>query len=335
MNLYSLCLGEAGIFVFYGTKTRKEFVIFTIFKGGFAMSSIRTDLASEAKALWEESAQSTSTLEGIVAHEEDQEGYHISHIQILNDKGAHALGKPLGNYISLDLPTASPQQDHKTPANLLAQQIDSLLPKDKKAPVLVVGLGNRRMTSDALGSCALQHLLVTRHLVSGLPAHFGTFRPVSALATGVLGDTGLESGEIIQALVAEFQPACVIAIDALASRSVDRLFQSVQVSDTGIVPGSGVGNHRVPLNRDTLGIPVLALGVPTVVDAATLTGDILQKAGKDCTLPSPILAEASRLFVTPRDVDALLQYSAKLLGLGLSLALHADVPPADIQAFLS
>lgn len=147
------------------------------------------------------------------------------------------------------------------------------------------------------------YTLVTRHLVEQVPEQFGAFRPVSALAAGVLGTTGMESGELISAVVEKTLPACVLAVDALASRSLRRVGRTVQLSDTGIVPGSGVGNHRMALNRETLGVPVIAIGVPTVVDAATLACDLLSEAGREDLDPAALSGAGENLIVTPREVD--------------------------------
>ena len=155
------------------------------------------------------------------------------------------------------------------------------------------------------------------------------------MAAGVMGDTGLESGEVISALVKATKPACVIAVDALASRSVKRLFHTVQLTDTGIVPGSGVGNHRMALNEETLGVPVIALGVPTVVDAATLCLDLLEETGHAGQDPEALLKLGSNLFVTPREVDSYGETISKVLGLGISLALHVDLSVEDVEMFLS
>ena len=161
----------------------------------------------------------------------------------------------------------------------MLSQLKKLLPP--KGAVLVAGLGNRAMTPDAVGPLAVEHLLVTRHLISALPNCFGSFRAVSAVTPGVLGQSGVESAEAVAALVRELQPAAVIAVDALAARRTERLCTTVQLSDTGIAPGSGVGNHRHPLNRETLGVPVIAIGVPTVIDGATLAADLLESAGEE------------------------------------------------------
>lgn len=301
------------------------------------MQQRRTDLALEAKELWEESSGKTTQLSGVVAREEDIGNYHIVRVEILDEEGEEALGKPRGRYITLEAPglCTAGRSDYFTAAEALAGQLTPLLPEASKAPILVVGLGNRHMSADAIGPLSLESILVTRHLITQAPEHFAHFRPVCAIAPGVMGDTGLESGELIAALVQELSPCCVIAVDALASRSAQRLFQSIQIADTGIKPGSGVGNHRMSLDAETLGIPVIALGVPTVVDAGTLCLDLLEKSGHPEFDHRPLLEAGADLFVTTRDVDQAGETLAKVLGLGISLALHVDLSVEDVEMFLS
>ena len=171
--------------------------------------------------------------------------------------------------------------------------------------------------------------------VEQVPEHFGHFRPVAALAAGVLANTGVESSELARAVVARIQPSCVIAIDALASRSLSRLCSTIQLTDTGISPGSGVGNHRSALNRDTLGIPVIALGVPTVVDAATLCADVLEEAGREDLEPETLGSAGRGLMVTPRDIDQSVADLSKVIGYGINLALHDHLTLADIEMLLN
>ena len=193
----------------------------------------------------------------------------------------------------------------------------------------MVGLGNRAITPDAIGPKVHEYTLVTRHLVEGVPEHFGSFRPVASLAAGVLGTTGVESGEVVRAVCEKLRPACVIAVDALASRSLERLCRTVQLADTGITPGSGVGNHRFALDEKTLGVPVLAVGVPTVVYGATLAADLL---GRD---DLPPLGRGGELLVTPKDIDSQVADLAKIVGYGISLALQPGMTVEDLELLLS
>ena len=234
------------------------------------MFTKRTDLAIEAHELWQESAGKTTRLAGVKATEKKIQGYPVTRVDILDQEGEAALGKPAGSYRTLDLTAFWQRGDgfFDRAVRAVGQQVKELTPDS--GPVLVVGLGNRAMTPDAVGPLAADSVLITRHLIDAMPQHFSGFRPVAALRPGVLGTTGVESAEAVRGLVDRLHPSAVIAVDALASRRVGRVCCTVQFSDTGIIPGSGVGNHRSALNRETLGVPVLAVGVPTVVDAAAL-----------------------------------------------------------------
>lgn len=301
------------------------------------MENRRTDLALEAKQLWEESAGETTQLPGVIAREEKIGAFQVTHVEIIDEEGVKALGKPKGKYVTLEVPglCTAGRSDYIHAAEAVARQLGELLDIPEKAPVLVVGLGNRKMTPDAIGPHTLESLLVTRHLISLSPEHFSGFRPVSAFATGVMGDTGLESGELIKATADAIKPACIIAVDALASRAAERLFCTIQLTDTGITPGSGVGNHRMTLSRESLGVPVIAIGVPTVVDAATLCLDLLEKSGHPEFDHTTLLKAGADMFITPRDVDRCGETLAKVLGLGISLALHVDLSVEDVEMFLS
>lgn len=295
----------------------------------------RTDLALEAREIWAESAQ--ERIEGVEAVESTREGYPVTTVHITSKQGAHALGKPVGTYITLELAGLRRREEDAFPraARALAEELKRLLPMKKGAGVLVVGLGNQAITPDNIGPGAVRHTLATRHLVEQVPEHFGHFRPVAALAAGVLASTGVESGELVRAVTDKIKPACVIAIDALASRSLKRVCTTIQLADTGITPGSGVGNHRAALNRETLGVPVVALGVPTVVDVATLCADVLAEAGKGDLEPEALCGAGSGLMVTPRDIDQSAADLAKVIGFGVNLALQDGLSVEDIEMFLS
>lgn len=197
-----------------------------------------------------------------------------------------------------------------------------------QGPVLVAGLGNAAVTPDAIGPRALDHLVVTRHLGGSFPQ----LRPVSAIAPGVLGTTGLESVEVIRGIVERSEPCCVVVLDALASRSLERVCTTVQLTDTGISPGSGVGNRRAAFDRETLGVPVLAVGVPTVVDASTLLEDVLEE--NECKNGKNPIKNDHSLVVTPKDIDARVGHIARLLGYGVSLGLHRSLRVEDVSCFV-
>ena len=297
----------------------------------------RTDLAVEATELWREEAGQTTRLEGVEARDSLREGYAVTTVRILNAQGAKALGKPVGTYVTLELSGLLRREEDAFPraARALAAELQGLLDLPEGAPVLVAGLGNRAITPDGIGPKTADHTMVTRHLVEQLPEHFGAFRPVSAQAAGVLGTTGMESGELVAAVVERIRPACVLAVDALASRSLRRVGRTVQLSDTGIIPGSGVGNARKALNRDSIGVPVIAIGVPTVVDAATLACDLLSEAGRGDLDPAALSGAGEGLVVTPKDVDAQVADLAKVIGYGINLALQPGLSLADIELLLS
>jgi spore protease len=297
----------------------------------------RTDLAMEAKELWEESATRQSKLEGVKATESLREGFRIDSVHILNEKGARALGKAPGRYVTISINGLKERREDAfgRAARALARELADMMQLADGATVLVVGLGNRAITPDAVGPQAAEHTMATRHLVTELPDQFGSFRPVAALSAGVLGTTGMESGEMVKGVVAELKPACIVAVDALASRSLSRVCSTIQLADTGIVPGSGVGNHRVALTRQALGVPVIAVGAPTVVDGATLCADLLAEAGKGNIDPKTLKGISSGLFVTPRDIDSSVSDLAKVIGYGLNLALQPGLTIEDIDMFLS
>ena len=296
--------------------------------------SIRTDLAVEARQLRQE-AEGLDVLPGVRAEEQKHKGFTVTTVEILDARGEEAIGKPRGTYITVELDGLVHREENSffDAAELLAEQLRSLLKMEKNGNFLVAGLGNRGITPDAIGPETVDHVLVTRHLKEKLPEDFAAFRPVSAVCSGVLGTTGIESGDLIRAVAEKIHPDVVFAVDALASRSTDRLCRTVQLADTGIVPGSGVGNARQALNRETLGVPVIAIGVPTVVDAATLTVDLASRAGAE--LDPAAFGEAGGMIVTPRDIDKNVRDISKLIGYALDLALHDGLSIEDVDMLLS
>ncbi|MBR2490805.1 MAG: GPR endopeptidase [Ruminiclostridium sp.] len=295
----------------------------------------KIDLALEAKEFAEGSAEKTSRLSGIRAVEDTLFGLPLTRVEILDERGEAALGKPKGTYLTLDLPQLPRDREEilKT-ARAVAAMMEELPVFPREGLVLVTGLGNRQITPDAIGPKTIDALLVTRHLVESLPGQFGDLRPVAALAAGVTGTTGMESGEIIGAVIKKLRPVCLVAVDALAARRQERVCRTIQVADTGIVPGSGVGNARMALDRASLGIPVIAVGIPTVVDAGTLCMDLLEENGQDFD-PSAFRTEGAEWFVTPRNVDNQVAVLSRILGLGISTALHVDFSVEDVDKWTS
>ncbi len=278
------------------------------------MPIIRTDLAAEARELWRGSAAETTELPGVLARDSTLLGLPLTRVEILDREGSEALHKPQGQYLTLTL-DARALQDPEGLKNAALALRELLLPMvPPEGVVLVAGLGNPRLAVDALGPLTIDGLLVTRHLRDILPE----LRPVAGLAGGVLGDTGLEAGEWIYGAAKAVDAAAVILVDALAAGSLQRLGTTVQLSDVGLVPGSGVGNHRMALDRDSLGVPVLSLGVPTVVDVSSL-GEGLPQG----------------YFVTAQDMDRTILRLGKLLGLGLTLGLQPELSLEDAEALLA
>lgn len=296
---------------------------------------IRTDLAVEARQLWQENAEETSTLPGVRASEQTRGSFSVITVEVLDERGEEAIGKPAGKYITVELDGLVRREENAfaDAAGLLAEVLRDLLGLEGSGNLLVVGLGNRGITPDAIGPEAVDHIIVTRHLKQRLPEDFASFRPVSAVCSGVLGTTGIESSDLVRAVAEEIRPTAVFAIDALASRGPERLCRTVQIADTGIVPGSGVGNARQALNRETLGVPVIAIGVPTVVDAATLTVDLAARAGAE--LDPDSFGEVGGMIVTPRDIDKNVRDIAKLIGYSLNLAFHDGLSIEDVDMLLS
>lgn len=277
---------------------------------------IRTDLALEAREGAEEGAEE---LRGVSVEEfyEEESEVRVTKVVIESKNSAKILGKPIGTYITLEAPAmAQPDEEyHKEISKELAKQLKTVIPGiDKEISVMVVGLGNRDVTADALGPNVVDNLTITRHMVKEFgKAAYGRNRVhmISGLVPGVMAKTGMESAEIIKGVVEKTNPDVVIIVDALAARSTKRLNRTIQVTNTGIHPGSGVGNHRNSITREILGVPVVAIGVPTVVDAATIVNDAFQKLmthfkENGIELQEELhdgLSELYNMYVTGKDVD--------------------------------
>ncbi len=305
------------------------------------MAQIRTDLAVEAREI----AQGAGRLEGVVSEEETHGRVRLTRVKVLDEKGHQAIGKPPGTYTTVEVPDLGDAEDETffNAMETVAGELGAMLQPAGDGLVLVAGLGNSAMTPDALGPRCIHNVLVTRHVAGELRKIAGMedMRPVAALAPGVLGQTGVEAGEIIRALVQRIRPVAVIVVDALASRRASRLGNTIQLADTGIVPGSGVGNARDAINCETLGVPVISVGVPTVVDAATLAVDLLDSAGipaddsqkdrlRGCAGPGGV-----PMFVTPRFIDMIVEHASRLTGFAINRALNPSVSVEDMAALLS
>ena len=278
---------------------------------------VRTDLALEARERYEEDVE----IRGVSVEEtyDEKRDIRATTVRIESENGAKAMGKPIGVYITLEAPKLSePDKDyHREVSEALAVYLQELLGTKEERSVLVVGLGNREVTPDALGPEVVGNLRITRHVVKEYgKAAFEKEKVhmVSGIVPGVMAQTGIETLEIVRGVVEETQPDVVVAIDALAARSSKRLNRTIQISDAGIHPGSGVGNHRHSLTRETIGVPVVAIGVPTVVDAATIVYD----AVRDRNAVPPGL---NSMFVTPKDIDETIKHLSFTISEALNIAL--------------
>lgn len=295
--------------------------------------NFRTDLAVEIK-----DSLDMSSASGIEAYEKTYGNTSVSRIHITNKAGADRMGKPIGTYITIDVPSFTKDSDlFDGRINIVAHEIAKLLPKS--GTVLVVGLGNSEITPDALGPQTASYIFATRHIKGEIAKSIGFdhLRSSAVLAPGVLGQTGMETGEIIRSIADSINPSCVVIIDALASRNLNRLGRTVQISDTGITPGSGVGNHRALINSETVGVPVISIGVPTIVDAATLSADIAAEAGIEHheKIYTQAASIGSMMMVTPREIDLLIVRAARLVAMGINCAINPHIDPADMYALVS
>ena len=294
--------------------------------------AFRTDLAVEAIESMAEAADTQQVRQS----GRTIEGFDVNEVDILTEYAAREIGKPCGRYLTLELDALIRREEDAFPraCHALSSLLRELLPAGTQAsPVLVAGLGNRMITPDAVGPQVVDHVIATRHLVEQVPDVFASWRPVSALAPGVLGQTGLETGEVVCGVLDRIRPAAVIAVDALAAGRLSRLLRTVQLADTGITPGAGVGNARAALNERTLGVPVIAIGVPTVVDGATLAHEIAaQLGGPSCEA----LEDLSRpVMITTRDIDREIADVSRMIGYAVNLALHPHLTVEDVDLYLS
>lgn len=293
--------------------------------------AFRTDLAVEAI----ENHKSAAALPHVRQSDRMLEGFAIHEVRILSGDAAREIGKPQGRYLTLELDALIRREEDAFPraCKALSTLLRELLPHPNDGPVLIAGLGNRMITPDAIGPQTADHVIATRHLVAQSPAIFADWRPVSALAPGVLGQTGVETGEVICGVLDRVRPAAVIAVDALAAGRLSRLLRTVQLADTGITPGAGVGNARAALNEETLGVPVIAVGVPTVVDGATLAHEISSQLGQPACEALDDLSQP--VMITTRDIDREVADISRMIGYAVNMALHPHLSVADIDLYLS
>lgn len=293
--------------------------------------AFRTDLAVEAI----ENHKTAAALPHVRQSDRTLEGFAVHEVRILSEDAAREIGKPQGRYLTLELDALIRREEDAFPraCKALSTLLRELLPHPNDGPVLIAGLGNRMITPDAIGPQTADHVIATRHLVAQSPAIFADWRPVSALAPGVLGQTGVETGEVICGVLDRVRPAAVIAVDALAAGRLSRLLHTVQLADTGITPGAGVGNVRAALNEQTLGVPVIAVGVPTVVDGATLAHEISSQLGQPACEALDDLSQP--VMITTRDIDREVADISRMIGYAVNMALHPHLSVADIDLYLS
>lgn len=293
--------------------------------------AFRTDLAVEAI----ENHKTAAALPHVRQSDRTLEGFAVHEVRILSEDAAREIGKPQGRYLTLELDALIRREEDAFPraCKALSTLLRELLPHPNDGPVLIAGLGNRMITPDAIGPQTADHVIATRHLVAQSPAIFADWRPVSALAPGVLGQTGVETGEVICGVLDRVRPAAVIAVDALAAGRLSRLLRTVQLADTGITPGAGVGNARAALNKETLGVPVIAVGVPTVVDGATLAHEISSQLGQPACEALDDLSQP--VMITTCDIDREVADISRMIGYAVNMALHPHLSVADIDLYLS
>lgn len=324
------------------------------------MRNLRTDLAVEAREIY--AKESNGNPEGVEFNEYKIGDVNVIDVKITNETGERNMGKPVGTYITLDLPEFAHYDGDVMDevSKAMAKSLEGLVKLEDSMTALVVGLGNWNVTPDALGPKVISRLMITRHLKELVPDSIDEgVRPVCAIAPGVLGITGIETGEIIRGVVDKIKPNLIVCIDALASRKMERVNKTIQIGNTGISPGSGVGNKRMEISQRTLGVPVIAIGVPTVVDAATMANDtidlVLDAMIKEATAGSKFYEmlksidknEKGRmirevldpyvgnLMVTPKEVDMVIDSLSRIIANGINIALQPALTLDDINKFLN
>jgi len=309
---------------------------------------INLDLALEAHELIR-----GATDREIAGVREDKENFPhatVTTVTIISPEGAKIMNKPIGSYITIEAPDLRiiDPEIQSAISSIISQKLQSLLPIDDQSNILLVGLGNWNATPDALGPKVISQTVVTRHLFHYAPDALSPgLRSVCALSPGVLGITGIETAEIIKGVVEKVHPTVVVVIDALAAKSVERVGSTVQIANTGISPGSGVGNQRSGINQETMGVPVIAIGCPTVVHAALIMEEAIVKLFEQLKmyqgLHPPVINEViqnvlnpfgGNLAVTPKEIDTMVDNLAKTIASGLTMALHPNVSQSNLSFYL-
>ena len=308
------------------------------------MYNFRTDLASERRDIYQKANNVEGQINGVESEQEEiDENLRVERVKITNEEGEKAIGKPVGTYVTVDIKglKIAQEEELEKAATVVSRELGKIIDNhiDKRGEILVVGLGNIYVTPDSLGPKVINDIEVTRHIINYLPQYVeeGT-RMVSAISPGVLGTTGIETVEILKGIVDNINPKLLIVIDALASRSIERISSTVQISDTGIVPGAGVGNTRSEISKNSLGIPVVAIGIPTVVETAVLVNDSLdlfieklQDEAKSNDylnrlkeednyeeIKEALIPKEYNLIVTPKEIDELIENMTKIVATGIN-----------------
>lgn len=320
------------------------------------MVSKRTDLAIEEK----EGLKPDTSLSGVKSNEEEDGGVKITRVNILDETGSKTLNKPIGKYVTIEFNDVhSSGEGFAKLIEKTATELSSFLKLGEQDTILIAGLGNSKITPDALGPLAIDNIIVTRHLKEYANDFYNEmkFHSVAAISPGVLGQTGVETAEIIKGVVNKINPAAVIVVDALCSRKMARLAKTIQISDSGIVPGGGVDNERAKISKETLGVPVISMGVPTVVDAATLATDVLEKvieqaSNKDGQNIKELFKNFSEdeqyqvirdsltpfdqnVVVTPKEIDVIITEVSKIVGFCINKAVNSNVSIEDMESLLA
>lgn len=323
--------------------------------------SARSDLALEAHEMFKSSTREADEIEGVgIERQTPFEDISITRVNIESSKGEAILKKPKGKYITIEFSSDAfgEQTVYENLCQICAKEIRRIISPLQSQTVLVVGLGNRNITPDALGPCVIDSLLVTRHLIEYMPEEIDRrLNPLCAVAPGVLGITGIETFEIVKGICDRVKPSVLIVIDALCSRKMHRLNTTVQISNTGITPGAGIGNFRSAINQNTLGIPVVSIGVPTVVDAATITGDtidlVVRNLKNNSKENSPLYKMLSTIeeddkyplikqilsddigdfIVTPKEIDRAVEDISSIIANGINIAVHEGITLSDIDRY--
>ena len=311
------------------------------------MYNFRTDMADERRDIYKKANKLEGDIPGIETIEKiSNENIKSSVVKIINEEGEKAIGKPIGTYVTVDIKNLRLADDDEieNASNIISEELASIVDEKigKQDEILVVGLGNQFVTPDALGPKVINDIDVTRHIIKYFPEYIEEdARPVSAISPGVLGTTGIETLEVLEGIIEKTKPKLLIVIDSLASRSIDRISKTIQISDTGIVPGAGVGNTRKEISENSLGIPVIAMGIPTVVESAVLVNDCLdlfigklqdeaqsneylnklKEQDNYEEIKSALIPNEYNMIVTPKEIDELIDNMSSIVARGINMSV--------------